>query len=135
MSSTDEKAITTILHSYRDALNASSVSAVVPLYAPSAILMAQSFPTTFGTSAIKSAYETIFKAITLKVDFDIKEIVLTGTEYAFARTSSAGTQTINATGETSQEGNQELFVLVKNGETGGEWKIGRYCFCTTNPPK
>jgi hypothetical protein len=64
------------------------------------------------------------------VNFDIKDIVVTSNEYAFARTSSAGTQKVVQIGETSQEANQELFVLQK---VGGEWKIARCCFNSMNP--
>ena len=52
-------------------------------------------------------------------------------DWAFARTHSAGTTTINATGDQVVEGNQELFVLKKTDD--GNWKIARYCFSTTNP--
>ena len=41
-------------------------------------------------------------------------------DWAFARTNSASTTTINATGDQVAEGN---------------WKIARYCFSTTNPPR
>ena len=53
-------------------------------------------------------------------------------EWAFARTSSAGTTKIHATGGGGPEANQELFVLKK---VDGVWKIARYCFATTLPPK
>jgi hypothetical protein len=47
------------------------------------------------------------------------------------RTNSAGTQKVNASGATSTEANQELFIF-KNGGDGG-WRIARYSFSTTNP--
>jgi ketosteroid isomerase-like protein len=53
-------------------------------------------------------------------------------DWAFVRTNSTGTMKINATGMTSDEANQELFILRKN--AGGEWKIARYSFSSTNPP-
>lgn len=41
--------------------------------------------------------------------------------------------TINATGDKGPEVNQELFVFQK--QDGGDWKIARYNFSTTNPPR
>ena len=38
-----------------------------------------------------------------------------------------------ASGDQLAEGNQELFLLQKQAD--GEWKIARYIFATTNPPK
>ena len=52
--------------------------------------------------------------------------------WAFARMNSAGTTTIKATGDKVAEGNQELFTLRK---VDGVWKIARYGFSTTNPPR
>ncbi|KAK5703313.1 hypothetical protein LTR17_022222 [Elasticomyces elasticus] len=94
--------------------------------------MAQNFVTVVGRDAIKEWYSNCFANITLSVSFDIKEAVAVSEEYGFARTTSAGTQTINKTGQTSKEANQELFVMKK---VEDQWKIARYCFCTTNPPK
>jgi hypothetical protein len=53
--------------------------------------------------------------------------------WAFVRTNSAGTNKINATGATSAEGNQELFVFHKGDDCA--WKIARYSFSPTSPPK
>ena len=128
----DSDAIKAVLNAYRDALVASSVDGCVSLYAKDGVTMAQNFPTQVGQDAIKVWYAKTFEAITLSVKFDIKEVVVASDEYAFARTTSAGTQKVNKTGETSQEGNQELFVIKK---VDGDWKIARYCFCTTNPAK
>ncbi|MCU1293898.1 MAG: Ketosteroid isomerase, partial [Bryobacterales bacterium] len=50
----------------------------------------------------------------------------------FARTNSAGTATVNATAGSSAEANQELFIFQKIEDA---WKIARYCFSTTNPPR
>jgi hypothetical protein len=72
----------------------------------------------------------VFDAIKLTVKFDIVEVRQLAPEWAFARTNSAGWVKVNATGETSAEANQVLFVFQKIGDT---WKIARYCFSTTNP--
>ena len=77
------------------------------------------------------AYDAVFKAITLKVKFAIAEVVVMAPQWAFVRTNSAGTEKINATGATSREANQELFIF-KTGDDG-TWRIARYSFSTTNP--
>jgi uncharacterized protein (TIGR02246 family) len=127
----DKTAITTLLRAYETALNASSASAILSLYAPDGVFMAQSFPTAVGRSSIREAYDRIFAAITLSVEFDIIEVVLVSEAWAFARTASKGTTVVKAGGGI-KEANQELFVLRR---VDGDWKIAMYCFCTTNPPQ
>ena len=128
----DKEAIKAALQDYRAALNASSTEKVLKLYAADGVFMPQHFPTIIGSDAIREAYSKIFSAIQLTVEFDIAEVVLTGPDWAFARTTSAGTTKDHTGGKTSAEANQELFVFRKD---SGSWKIARYCFCTTNPPK
>lgn len=127
---TDEKTIAAVLTSYEDALNRSDTKAVMKLYAPDGVFMAQNFPSSVGADAVQRAYDGIFQAITLSVKFAIAEIKQVGPDWAFARTNSAGKVKLNATGESSPEANQELFVFQK---VGNNWRIARYCFSTTNP--
>jgi ketosteroid isomerase-like protein len=123
--------ITTLLHTYEKALNASSTPSILPLYAPSGIFMAQHFPTAIGHSAIQAAYDKTFAMITLSVKFEILEIEVMSEEWAFARTASKGKVRVNGGEGGGEEGNQELFVFRNE---GGEWKIARYCFCSVMPP-
>jgi uncharacterized protein (TIGR02246 family) len=127
-----ENAVAAVLAHYQDALNASDTNAVMPLYAEDGVFMPQHFQSAVGAAAVRQAYVAVFKAIRLNVTFKLAEIVVMSPEWAFARTNSAGTVTVHATGATSAEGNQELFIFRKVSE--GTWKIARYCFCTTNPP-
>ena len=120
------------VNAYRDALVSSDVPAVLKLYTEDGVTMAQNFPTQVGQDAIQSWYTKCFELITLNVKFDIKEVVVVSDEYAFARTASVGTQKQNSTGATSNEANQELFVMQK---VDSQWKIARYCFNSTNPPR
>ncbi len=92
--------------------------------------MAQHNPSAVGIQQVEAAYSGAFQAIDLNVEFDIVEVELIDDDWAFARTNSSGTTTINATGDKIPEGNQELFVLQK---IDGDWKIARYAFSTTNP--
>jgi uncharacterized protein (TIGR02246 family) len=127
-----EDAVAAVLARYQDALNASDTTAVMPLYAEDGVFMPQHSPSAVGAAAVRQAYDAVFRAIKLRVTFKVAEIVVMSPDWAFARTNSAGTVTINATGATSAEGNQELFIFRKASD--GTWKIARYCFCTTNPP-
>ena len=129
--SSDHKNIHAVLKTYEQALNASDVAGVLKLYTRDGVFMAQHNPSAVGIDAIEVAYENVFKAIDLNVAFDIVEIEEIADNWAFARTNSAGTTTINATGDKIAEGNQELFVLQKNDDS--KWKIARYGFSTTNP--
>ena len=128
----EEQAVATVLATYQDALNASSTEAVIKLYAPDGIFMPQNSPSSIGTVAVRKAYDAVFHAITLSVTFNVAEVQQLAPDWAFARTNSAGTATVHATGERSAEANQELFLFQK---LEGAWKIARYCFSTTNPPR
>ena len=128
-----KEAVTALLAKYNDALNASSPDAVMPLYAEDGVFMPPYSPSAVGSEALRKAYDAVFKAITLNVRFTIAEIVELGPGWALARTNSAGTTTDHATGAKSAEGNQELFVLKRDDD--GSWKIARYSFSPTNPPR
>jgi uncharacterized protein (TIGR02246 family) len=130
-SSADETAIRNVMAAYETALNASDTQAVMPLYVEDGVFMPQNARSVIGKAAVRQAYDTVFKAITLKVEFTIVEVVVMAPQWAFVRTNSTGTQKINATGATSPEANQELFIF-KKGEDD-KWRIARYCFSTTNP--
>lgn len=129
---TDENAVGSVLKDYQVALNRSDTEAVLKLYAADGVFMPQHSPSSVGTAAIREAYEAVFAAITLTVKFEIVEIWQIAPDWVLARTNSAGTTKYNATGAESSEANQELFLFQK---IGGVWKIARYCFCTTNPPR
>lgn len=125
MEQTAEKAaIEKLLFSYRDALNASDVEKVLPLYEMGGVFMPANAPSAIGQEQVKAAYEFVFAQIQLNIQFYIDEIVING-DYAFARTTSRGTTLIHANGQTVAEENRELFVLQKS---NGQWKIARYMF-------
>lgn len=120
----DQSAIKELLFKYRDALNASSVDQVMPLYTTDGVFMPTGFPTAVGTEQVKGAYTGVFSMIKLNIEFFIDEIQVDG-DLAFARTTSKGSTLIHATGQTVAEENRELFVLQR---TDGGWKIARYMF-------
>jgi uncharacterized protein (TIGR02246 family) len=128
----NEEAISSVLANYQDALNGSDTDAVMQLYSDDGVFMPPYSQSAIGADAVRQAYDAVFKAIKLSVKFNIAEIVEITPGWAFARTNSAGTTTINATGAKSAEANQELFIFKKG--TDGRWKIARYSFSSTNPP-
>ncbi|CAF9924132.1 hypothetical protein IMSHALPRED_006117 [Imshaugia aleurites] len=128
--SRDIEQISAALHAYQDAFNNSSVEDSVILYTQDGVVMPQHSPSFVGIANVRKAHESFFEIIKFDVKFDIQEIVPISPEYAFARVNSAGTTVIEAHGQVAQA-NQMLFVFRK---VGGEWKIARYCFSTTNPP-
>lgn len=129
----DEEAIRAVLGRYEQALNDSDTEAVMTLYTDDGVFMPQHFPSAVGSSSVRTAYDGVFKAIKLNVTFDIVEVRQLSPSWAFARTNSLGTVKVLADGSGGPEANQELFVLEK--ADSGDWKIARYCFSTTSPPR
>ena len=128
----NEKAVAAVLGKYEDSLNQSDTDAVMNLYASDGVFMPQNSPSSVGANEVRRAYDAVFKAIKLTVQFNVAEVVELAPDWVFARTKSAGTVKIHATGAGGPEANQELFLFQK---IDGAWKIARYCFSTTNPPR
>jgi ketosteroid isomerase-like protein len=129
----NQQAVADALFAYNQALNASDTNAVMPLYAEGGVFMSPYSPSAVGLAAVRTAYDAVFAAIKLTVNFNVVEIVEMSSEWIFARTNSAGTTLNHATGAVSKEGNQELFIFHK--EKDGKFKIARYSFSTTNPQR
>jgi uncharacterized protein (TIGR02246 family) len=127
----NEKAVAEVLAAYNAALNSSDTNAVMALYTEDGVFMPPFSPSAVGSDAVRKAYGAVFEAIKLTVKFNVAEIVQINSEWVFARTNSVGTTLNRATGTTSAEGNQELFIFRKDRD--GKFKIGRYSFSTTNP--
>jgi len=128
----NEMAVADVLAKYQDALNKSDTDAVMKLYASDGVFMPQNSPSSVGTDAVRRAYDAVFQTIKLTVKFTVAEVVEIAPNWVFARTNSAGTVKVHATGAGGPEANQELFLFQK---IDGAWKIARYCFSTTNPPR
>lgn len=129
----DRVAIEGVLATYETALNARDTDMIVSLYADDGVFMPQHSPPQAGKEAVRAAYEGVFNAITLNIEFTVDEIEPVSPDWAFARTRSEGTVTINATGQSGPEANQELFLFHRSGD--GRWQIARYIFSTTIPPR
>lgn len=128
----NEKAVAEVLAKYQDALNQSDTDAVMKLYARDGVFMPQNSPSSVGAGEVRKAYDAVFKTIKLTVKFNVAEVVEIAPNWVFARTNSAGTVKVHATGAGGPEANQELFLFQK---IDGAWKIARYCFSTTNPAR
>lgn len=132
MSASDTSGITATLDAYAAALNAADTEAVLPLYEPDGVFMQPYGPSAIGTDAIRKVYRADFDTFRLRVTFEVAELRMMSSDWAFVRTNSMGTSTLLASGVQSAEANQELFILHK--AAGGMWRIARYSFSTTNPP-
>jgi ketosteroid isomerase-like protein len=107
------------------------VDELLALYTSDGVIMPPHFPASAGQAALRETYARICQTIHLEIEFDIDEIVLTGEDWAFARTTAEGTKTMLASNESEKHSNQELFILRKEGNEG--WKIARYAFSTMKP--
>lgn len=123
--------IETLIRNYESALNAGDIETILGLYGDSPVFMPQHAPALVGRDAVRQGYVHVFGTIRLEIKFTIYEVNEAG-EWAWARTSSAGTTRVLATGARVQEGNNELFVFRKE---SGQWKIHRYIFATNQPPR
>lgn len=121
------------LSKYNAALNGGKTSAVLPLYTADGVFMAPYGASAVGIDAVKVAYDHVFAELKFHVKFDVAEAVEMSPVWAFVRTNSAGTTDHHSTGKTTAEANQELFIFKKGDD--GEWRIARYSFSPTNPPK
>jgi uncharacterized protein (TIGR02246 family) len=119
-----EKQLHALLATYETSLNAGDAGRIEQLYTEDGVFMPAGFPTTSGRSAVRGAYDAVFKNIRIAIHFTVDELKVKG-DFAFARTHSAGTSTVVATGVTGPEENRELFIFHR-GSDG--WKIARYLF-------
>ena len=125
MTTTAEKTdIEKLMASYGEAVNSSDVLKSVALYANDGLLMPQGAPAAKGQEQLKAAYEGLFKAFQLNVEYFTDEVIVNG-DFAYARTHSKGSTVIRATGATIPVDNKEIFGLHKG---NGGWKISHYIF-------
>jgi uncharacterized protein (TIGR02246 family) len=119
-----EKQIQTLLASYETSLNAGDAGRIEQLYTVDGAFMPAGFPTASGRPAVRGAYDAVFKNIRIAIHFTVDELKVKG-DFAYARTHSAGTSTVVATGASGPETNRELFIFAR---TATGWKIARYLF-------
>jgi uncharacterized protein (TIGR02246 family) len=123
-----EKQVQTLLANYETSLNAGDARRIEQLYTQDGVFMPAGFPTASGRPAIRGAYDGLFKNIRIAIHFNVDELKVNG-NFAYARTHSAGTSTVVATGASGPEENRELFIFAR---TASGWKISRYAFNKTS---
>lgn len=119
-----EEQIRTLLAAYETSLNAADAGRIEQLYTEDGVFMPAGFPTASGRAAVRGTYEAVFKNIRIAIHFTVDELKVNG-DFAYARTHSAGTSTVVATGASGPEVNRELFVFARGADG---WKIARYIF-------
>ena len=119
-----EEQLRALLATYETSLNAGDAGRIEQLYAEDGVFMPAGFPTASGRSAVRGAYDAVFSNIRITIHFTVDELTVKG-DIAYARTHSAGTATVVATGASGPEANRELFIFARG---PGGWKIARYMF-------
>jgi uncharacterized protein (TIGR02246 family) len=119
-----EKQVHALLANYETSLNAGDAARIEQLYTEDGVFMPAGFPTASGRPAVRGAYDGVFKNIRIAIHFTVDELKVKG-DFAYARSHSAGTSTVVATGASGPEENRELFIFAR---TKDGWKIARYLF-------
>jgi len=117
--------ITAPVKAYFQALNASDKDGVMAQYGHSPVFMQQGAPAFVGREAVSQAYDQIFTILDLNVALEILEVEQMNPTTAMIRTHSKGTIHVIPENITSEEGNNELFIVKREGKN---WKIHRYIF-------
>ena len=110
---------------YFQALNASDKGGVMAQYGHNPVFMQQGAPAFVGREAISQAYDHIFTILDLNVELEILEVEQMNPTTAMVRTHSKGTIHVIPENRTTSEGNNELFIVKREGKN---WKIYRYIF-------
>ncbi len=124
VSNSDEAKIRELISVYQNMLNNEEIEKISTLYSEQAIFMPPDVPAIKGVEEVVLTYEYLFSQFDFELEFDIKEVVISE-NFAYVLSNSEGTITLesNETEETSK--NQEIFILIKEGD---DWKISRYMF-------
>jgi len=124
ISNSDEAKIRELISEYQIALNNEEIEKISTLYSEQAIFMPPDVPTIKGVEEIVLTYEYLFSQFDFELEFDIKEVVISE-NFAYVLSNSEGTITLENSGTEETSKNQEIFILIKEGD---DWKISRYMF-------
>jgi ketosteroid isomerase-like protein len=117
--------ITAPVKAYFRALNASDKDGVMAQYSRNPVFMQQGAPAFVGRATVSQAYDHIFTALDLNVELEILEAEQMSPTMAMIRTHSKGTIHIIPENRSSEEGNNELFIVKLEDK---KWKIYHYIF-------
>ena len=124
ISNSDETKIRELISGYQIALNNEEIEKISTLYSEQAIFMPPDVPAINGVEEIVLTYEYLFSQFDFELEFDIKEVVI-AENFAYVLSNSEGTITLESSGTEETSKNQEIFILIKEGD---DWKISRYMF-------
>jgi len=124
ISNSDEAKIRELISGYQIALNNEEIEKISTLYSEQAIFMPPDVPAIKGVEEIVLTYEYLFSQFDFELDFDVKEVVI-AENFAYVLSNSEGTITLESSGTEETSKNQEIFILIKEGD---DWKISRYMF-------
>ncbi|GFN39710.1 MAG: hypothetical exported protein [Marine Group I thaumarchaeote] len=124
VSNSDEAKIRELISGYQIALNNEEIEKISTLYSEQAIFMPPEIPAIKGVEEIVLTYEYLFSQFDFELEFDIKEVVVSE-NFAYVHSNSEGTITLESSETEETSKNQEIFILIKEGD---DWKISRYMF-------
>ena len=124
ISNSDEVKIRELISEYQIALNNEEIEKIQTLYSNQAIFMPPEITAINGVEEIVSTYEYLFSQFDFKLKFDIKEVAISE-NFAYVYSNSEGTITLESDGTEETSKNQEIFILIKEGD---DWEILRYMF-------
>jgi len=124
VSNSDEAKIRELISGYQIALNNEEIEKISMLYSEQAIFMPPDVPAINGVKEIGLTYEYLFSQFDFDLEFDIKEVAISE-NFAYVLSNSEGTITLESSKTEETSKNQEIFILIKEGD---DWKISRYIF-------
>jgi len=124
ISNSDEAKIRELISEYQIALNNEEIEKIPTLYSEQAIFMPPDVPAINGVEEIALTYEYLFGQFDFELEFDVKQVVISE-NFAYVLSNSEGTITLESSGTEETSKNQEIFILIKEGD---DWKISRYMF-------
>jgi ketosteroid isomerase-like protein len=113
-----------LIFEYQNVLNNEEIEKISTLYSKQAIFMPPEIPAIKGVEEIDLTYEYLFSQFDFELEFNIKEVVISE-NFAYVHSNSEGTITIESSETEETSKNQEIFILIKE---GNDWKISRYIF-------
>ena len=129
--STDTAAIEAALQAYEAALNSNDAAAVAATFTDDGVWMPQHSMPVVGKDAILGAFTYFFDNFSIDAELTVDEVVQTGSDWAFIRSTGVATLTHLESGAEIPAANQEIFLFQRLDED--DWKLARYIFTTTQP--
>jgi len=120
----DEAKIRELISVYQNMLNNEEIEKISTLYSEQAIFIPPDVPAINGVEEIGLTYEYLFSQFDFELEFDVKEVVISE-NFAYVLSNSEGTITLESSETEETSKNQEIFILIKEGD---DWKISRYMF-------